>query len=69
MQTDILYDICTAMGVETTSKIAYLVPKIKDLRIGHERYSKVRHLNAEDFYKIFKHNVQGSRFDDLIDNM
>ncbi len=66
---DELVDICNAMGVETTSNMPYLLEKIKRLRTGSIRYDRVRHLNAEDFYKIFKHNVQGSRFDDFVDKM
>lgn len=69
MQTAILYDICKATGIGYTTDLAYLVSKIKDLRTGSIRYDRVRHLNAEDFYEIFKHNVQGSRFDDFVDEM
>jgi len=69
MQTDILYDICKAAGIGYTTDSAYLVDKIKELRIGHERYEKVRHLNAKQFDDIFKCNVQGRRFDDLVDEM
>jgi hypothetical protein len=69
MQTDILSDICTATGVQYTTNFAYLVDKIKELRIGSIRYDKVRHLNARQFDDIFKCNVQGRRFDDLVDEM
>lgn len=69
MQTDILYAICSAAGVQYTTNLTYLVDKIRDLRIGHERYEKVRHLNARQFDDIFKCNVQGRRFDDLVDEM
>lgn len=69
MQTDILFDICKAACIGYTTDYAYLVNKIHDLRIGHERYEKVRHLNARQFDDIFKCNVQGRRFDDLIDEM
>jgi hypothetical protein len=69
MQTDILYDISKSAGVGYTTNTAYLVGKIRDLRIGSIRYDKVRHLNARQFNDIFKRNIQGRRFDDLIDAM
>jgi len=69
MQTDILFDICKAACIGYTTDFAYLVDKIKNLRIGSIRYDKVRHLNARQFDDIFKCNVQGRKFDDLIDEM
>ena len=69
MPADLLDKICFAAGIHFTTNETYLVDKIRDLRIGSHRYDKVRQLNARQFDEIFKRNVQGSRFDDLIDNM
>lgn len=69
MPNELLDKICFAAGIHFTTNMAYLVDKIRDLRIGSIRYDKVRQMNARQFDEIFKRNVQGSRFDDLIDNM
>ena len=61
--------ICLASGVGYTTNMAYLVDKIRNLRIGSVRYDKVRRLNARQFDEIFKRNVQGEKFDNIIDEM
>jgi len=64
-----LDDICKAAGVGYTTNMLYLVNKIRDMRIRSDRYDKVRHLNARQFAELFRRNIEGRRFDEMVDEM
>lgn len=38
-------------------------------RTGHDRYEAVRKLNVQQFAELFKRNLSGERFDDMVDAM
>ncbi len=64
-----LYIISKAAGICYTTNRAYIFDKIRDLRIGHERYTKIRQLNAMQFSVLYNRNITGEKFDQMVDEL
>ena len=53
-----------------SSKPPKYVKSIEDLKVGCERYEKVRKLSSKQFEELLKRNVKtGEPFDSLVDGL
>jgi hypothetical protein len=54
----------------TGTNLLKLATEIERLKIGHDRYEKVRRLNVHQFADLYTRNINGdARFDDLVDSL
>ena len=40
-----------------------------DFKLGHERYEKLRELNAQQFSELYQRNLAGENFDEMVDKL
>jgi len=44
--------------------------RVKELKLSHQRYEKLRRLNVPQFAEIFRRNIEGEKtFDELVDEL
>ena len=66
----ILACISEAAGVMPVSNLLELPEMIRRLRVGHDRYEKLRRLNARQFAELYQRNIKGEgTFDELVDQL
>lgn len=66
----LICDIRKAAGVDEKLMLSNLAECVANLKQGHDRYEKVRKLNAGQFAKLHHQNIhEGKRFDDLVDGL
>lgn len=64
LKTDSLQDLLDMFGNTLAEQ------ELHDLRLGFNRYEKIRKLSAAQFSELYKKNITtGIPFDDLVDNI
>lgn len=66
----LLADLRAALGVGETVMQDQLVERAREIRLGHDRYEKVRRLSPAVFTRLWKSSLlDNKKFDELVDKI
>ena len=66
----LLADLRAALGVGETLMQNQLVERAREIRLGHDRYEKVRRLSPAVFTRLWKSSLlDNKKFDELVDKI
>ena len=66
----LLADIRAALGVGEALMQEELVERARKIRLGHDRYEKMRRLSPAEFTRLWKSSLlDNKKFDELVDKI